>query len=303
LRWRRENGERDPFYRSPVRLLVLLAVSIFLGETCVMLLLHLLPTPHPVVEAFLDACMLLIIVSPTLYFFLFQPFMQQLRRQQQSEDEIRALSRLLMAATEEERRRIAMDLHDHFGQVLTSLHLGLQRMGGGLTPLDPQATRQCLEMADAVSGLHDEIRRYAAGLRPSMIDDLGLLPALQWLFAEQRLHYPEMQLEFSALGVKRHISGQVAEAVYRISEEALNNVVKHAAARRVDVALICSHPHLILTIRDDGAGFEVPVAGQGGIGLWSMRERAVMAGGRLTVSSRPGAGTTVRAELPMPPEL
>lgn len=296
---RRAEVEGIPLYQSPVRLLSLLAVSIFFGETCVMLLLHLFPEPYPVTEALLDSAMLLVIVSPTLYFFLFRPFMHHLQRQQQSEEEIRDLSRRLMVATEHERRRVAMDLHDHFGQVLTSLHMGLQRLNDVQAQRSAGEREQCLEMIATIRELGDEIRGYAAGLRPAIIDDLGLIPALEWLVTEQQRHHPELQIDFRALGIKRQPPGQVAEAVYRISQEALNNIVKHAGAGRAEVMVIYSHPKWILTIRDDGRGFVVPTVGHGGIGLWSMRERAVLAGGRLSISSTPGAGTTVRAELPI----
>ena len=301
-RYRRPGAEELPLYQSPARLLALLAVSIFFGETCVMLLLHLFPEPYPITEALLDAGMLLIIVSPTLYFFVFRPFMQQLLRQQQSEEEIGKLSRRLIAVTEQERRRLAMDLHDQFGQVLTSLQMRLQRMSEDLAQQGVSESGHCVQMVATVRDLGDEVRRYATGLRPAIIDDLGIVPALEWLVNEQRRHHPELQVEFRSLGIKSQPAGQIAETVYRISQEALNNIVKHANARRVEITLLYRQPKLILTIHDDGAGFDVPTGNKGGIGLWSMRERAVLAGGRLGVTSRLGAGTTVRAELPMPTE-
>lgn len=287
-----------PLFQSPARLLILLAVSIFFGETCVMLVLHLFPEPPPMIEALLDSCMLLVVVSPTLYFFLFRPFMHHLRLQQQSEEEVRALSRRLMVASEQERRRVAIDLHDDFGQILTSLHLRLQRMNESLAPQGGGQREQLLDMIATVRELSDDIRRYAACLRPAIIDDLGLVPALEWLLAEQRKHHPELRIDLRCLGVRQQPPARIAEAIYRICQEALNNVVKYANAHRVDVTLIHSHPKLILTVRDDGEGFVVPAVGQGGVGLWSMRERAALAGGALQVTSSLGGGTLVRAELP-----
>lgn len=297
-RWQAEN-EEVPLYQSPVRLLVLLAVSIFFGETCVMLLLHLFPAPHPITEALLDAGMLLIVVSPTLYFFMFRPFMNQLQRQKQSEEEIRTLSRRLIVAGEEERRRVAMDLHDHFGQVLTGLHLRLQQLSEMQTELGSKGREQCLEMSARVRELGEETRRYASCLRPAIIDDLGLVPALEWLVAEQQRHHPEPRIELRILGVNQQPPGPIAEAIFRISQESFSNIIKHAEAQRVEVTLLYRPPKLILTIRDDGRGFVLPTTGHQGIGLWSMRERAVLAGGKLSVSSMPGSGTTVRVELPM----
>ncbi len=297
----RKRAGEVPLYQSPVRLLVLLAVSIFFGETCVMLLLHLFPEPHPLVEAFLDAFMLLLIVSPTLYFFLFRPFMHHLQRQQQSEAEIRILSRRLMAATEQERKRVAMDLHDHFGQVLTSLHYSLEGLRDALARKGMDENPRCAEMMTTVRRLGEDIRSYAACLRPAIIDDLGLVPALDWLVGELGRQHPEMRLSFRAMGLKRQLSPLVAEMLYRISQEALNNAIRHAKAGKIEVGLLYNHPSLILTIRDDGVGCPSVASGHG-LGLWSMRERSALIGGSVRIAGKPGAGTLVRVEVPLAEE-
>jgi signal transduction histidine kinase len=109
-------SSRLPLYQNPKRLLVLLAIAIFFGETCIMFLLTYFQPLPVVVEALLDATMLLIVISPTFYFLLFRPFMQHLQLEQKSQQEIRKLSQRLMVAAEAERKKVAMDLHDHFGQ-------------------------------------------------------------------------------------------------------------------------------------------------------------------------------------------
>jgi signal transduction histidine kinase len=266
-----------------------------------MLLLHLFPEPHPMAEAFLDAFMLLLIVSPTLYFFLFRPFMHHLRRQQQSEAEIRILSRRLMAATEQERKRVAMDLHDHFGQVLTSLQLGLEGLRAALARKGAEEDPRCGEMIATVRRLGEDIRGYAACLRPAIIDDLGLVPALDWLVGELGRQHPEMHLCFRAMGVKRQPPPLVAEMLYRISQEALSNAIRHARAHRIEVTLLYSHPRLILAIRDDGIGCPSAASGHG-LGLWSMRERAALIGGSVRIAGRPGEGTVIRVEVPLSDE-
>jgi signal transduction histidine kinase len=294
-------SRRLPLYQSPVRLMVLLAASIFFGETCVMLLLAHFPELPTGAEALLDSAMLIVIVLPTLYFFLFRPFTLHLQRQQQTEEEIRGLSRRLMAVTDEERKKVAMDLHDHFGQVLTGLQFGLESLNAGLAERRAPENPQASELLTLARHLGDDVRSYASCLRPTLIDDLGLVPTLEWYLAELGRQHPDLGIDFRKFGLRRQSPPVVAEALFRVCQEALNNVIKHAGARHVEVALVHSHPWLILTVRDDGVGFApVSLDGLRGIGLWSMRERAALAGGTLQIVSRPGAGTTVRAELPMP---
>lgn len=292
-------SSRLPLYQNPKRLLVLLAVAIFFGETCVMLLLAYFQ-PLPIgFEALLDATMLLIVISPTFYFLLFRPFMQNLQLEQKSQQEIRQLSQQLMVAAEAERKKVAMDLHDHFGQVLTGLQFGLESLHNRLREVPMADSSQTAELMVMARHLGEDLRGYAACLRPVLIDDLGLVPTLEWLIEELRRQHPELLIDFSSFGVRKQPPAGTAEALFRICQEALNNAIKHARARHVAVVLVYCYPNFILTVRDDGVGLnpERPANG-GGIGLWSMRERAAMAGGVLQIVSRPQAGTTVRVELP-----
>ncbi|MBE0598911.1 MAG: sensor histidine kinase [Desulfuromonadales bacterium] len=289
-----------PLYQSPIRLLLLLSAAIFFGETCVMLLLSFFQ-PLPVGgEALLDSAMLLIVISPTFYFLLFRPFMFHLQHQKRCQEEVSGLSRRLMALTEEERKKVAMDLHDHFGQVVTGLHFGLESLHSALVEKKAPEHSHTAELISRVQNLAEDFRRYATGLRPALIDDLGLVPTLEWHIGELSKQHPELRFSFRHFGIKQQPTAAAAETLFRICQESLNNVLKHAQAREVEIVLVYCHPSLILTVRDDGVGFSRNLpTGHGGIGLWSMGERAALVGGTVQIDSRPGAGTQVRTELPM----
>jgi two-component system, NarL family, sensor histidine kinase UhpB len=197
------------------------------------------------------------------------------------ETERRESGRIASAAQEEERKRIARELHDEVGQVLTGVMLQLDDADAR------EAVRHSLE----------EVRRIARELRPEMLDDLGLLSALRALSntaAHQGLRV-ERQLDICDL----RLGPEVELAVYRVAQESLTNVMRHADANEVLVALQQVDGALRLVVRDDGRG--LPAGdGQAGAGIAGMSERALHLGGRLTVASSPGAGTEVRMDIPLP---
>jgi two-component system sensor histidine kinase UhpB len=197
------------------------------------------------------------------------------------ETERRESGRIASAAQEEERKRIARELHDEVGQVLTAVMLQLDDADAR------EAVRQSL----------DDVRRIARELRPETLDDLGLLSALRALSntaAHQGLRV-ERQLDIGDLRLRP----EVELAVYRVAQESLTNVMRHADAKEVLVALQQVDGSLRLVVRDDGRG--LPAGdGQAGAGIAGMSERALHVGGRLTVASDPGAGTEVRMDIPLP---
>jgi two-component system, NarL family, sensor histidine kinase UhpB len=197
------------------------------------------------------------------------------------ETERRESGRIASAAQEEERKRIARELHDEIGQVLTGVMLQLDDADAR------EAVRHSLE----------DVRRIARELRPEMLDDLGLLSALRALSntaAHQGLRV-ERQLDIGEL----RLGPEVELAVYRVAQESLTNVMRHAQASEVLVALQQVDGALRLVVRDDGRG--LPTGdGQAGAGIAGMSERALHVGGRLTVASSPGAGTEVRLDIPLP---
>jgi signal transduction histidine kinase len=206
-----------------------------------------------------------------------------------------ALERVV-AAQELERRRLARELHDETGQALTSILLGLS----GIEDSPDEASLRAAvgEVRDLVRSTLQDVRRLAVELRPSALDDFGLVPALERLldgFAEQT----GIAVEFEPALAGVRLPAEVETALYRIVQESLTNVVKHADARRVSVVVTRKRDSVSVIVEDDGVGFEPERAREGGLGLLGMRERVALLGGRVTVESRPGAGTTFVAEVPL----
>jgi signal transduction histidine kinase len=207
------------------------------------------------------------------------------RRLVRLESQARSLAAQLVRAQEQERRAIARELHDEIGQALSGILLDL---GRAPAPIET--------IAASVERIVDEVRRIALSLRPSMLDDLGLVPALEWQAREvggRTGLSVQIQAEESA--------GDLPEAhrtcIYRVVQEALQNIARHAGAKRVRIGLHKAARSVSLQVEDDGKGFAV--GRSRGLGLLGMEERVAQLGGRLRVQSEPGRGTTVTAELPI----
>jgi signal transduction histidine kinase len=204
--------------------------------------------------------------------------------------------RRVVQAQELERRRLARELHDETGQALTSILLGLKPLEEALA--DHPARAALAELREHVVVALQDVRRLAVELRPAVLDDFGLVAALERLtesFAEQT----GIRVDFhSALGEAR-LPGEVETALYRVVQESLTNVVKHANARRVSISVVRRDSAVAAVIEDDGAGFDQRAVRKGGVGLLGMRERLALLDGRVEIESRPGAGTTLVAEVPL----
>jgi signal transduction histidine kinase len=204
--------------------------------------------------------------------------------------------RRVVQAQELERQRLARELHDETGQALTSILLGLKPLEEVLA--DEPARRALAELRELVVSALQDVRRLAVELRPAVLDDFGLVPALERLiaaFAEQS----DIHVYFrSALGDTRP-PGDVETALYRVVQESLTNIVKHADANHISVSLSRRESGVVAVIEDDGAGFDPREVREDGVGLVGMRERLALLDGRLEIESRPGAGTTVVAEVPV----
>jgi signal transduction histidine kinase len=205
--------------------------------------------------------------------------------------------RRVVAAQELERRRLARELHDETGQALTSILLGLKALEDSVK--GDEARTGVAGLRELVVATLQDVRRLAVELRPKVLDDFGLVPALERLtesFAEQTgivVHFE------SGLGDER-LDPAVETALYRIVQESLTNVVKHAAARSVSIVLARKPDTVAIVIEDDGHGFDPERASEDGFGLEGMRERAGLLEGKLQIESRAGAGTTIVAEVPAP---
>lgn len=214
-----------------------------------------------------------------------------------AQQRLRRLSASVMEAREEERRRIARELHDELGQRLTALKMELASLSGAGAERSNRLPAMLAMLDETVASL----RRIAGDLRPLMLDDLGLNAAIEWLAAEasKRLGI-RVRAELDELP---EVDGRVAIALYRMVQEALTNVARHARAHTVGVELRRAADGLHLTVRDDGVGFPArALQREGRFGLLGMRERAELLGGRLEIDNPPGGGARVRVHLPPGPD-
>jgi two-component system sensor histidine kinase UhpB len=222
------------------------------------------------------------------------------QEREQMVERLKILSRRLLEIQEVERRRLARELHDEFGQMLAAITLHLHAARG---LAGPTALPQLDECTTLLQQAGEQVRSLALELRPAMLDTLGLEATLRWL-AEQ--HQQRTGCEVQLVG---HLSGaplppDLAIACFRVVQEALTNVVRHAAASHVWIELSQSDSVLELVVRDDGVGFDAAAVQEqpgrrGQLGLLGMRERVQILGGRLDVESQPGRGVRIRASFPL----
>jgi two-component system, NarL family, sensor histidine kinase DevS len=204
--------------------------------------------------------------------------------------------RRIVEAQELERQRLARELHDETGQALTSILLGLKPLEEALA--DHPATAALRELREHVVGALRDVRRLAVELRPAVLDDYGLAPALERL-AESFAEQSGIRVDFHSALAESRLPSEVETALYRVVQESLTNILKHADAHSVSVSLSRREPGVAAVIEDDGVGFDQREVREDGIGLLGMRERLVLLGGRLKIESRKGAGTTIVAEVPL----
>jgi PAS domain S-box-containing protein len=212
-------------------------------------------------------------------------------------DQLRRLSGSIMANQEKERKAIARELHDELGQVLTALRMDAVWLSERLQGQDPKSGDRALAMCGLIDHTIDEVRGLATRLRPGVLDDLGLIDALEWYIADF-----EKRTGIACTFKHRqapNIDGIEATAAYRIAQEALTNVTRHAGATQVKVSLQPEKGVLTLAVADNGRGFDLQeIAAFECLGLAGMRERAGLLGGSLEIRSRPGKGTKVCFRLP-----
>lgn len=217
---------------------------------------------------------------------------------------LQALSHRLVEIQEAERRHIALELHDEIGQLLTGLKLQLDTASRGNAALNEKALTRAQELTDE---LIQKTRNLSLDLRPSMLDDLGLLPALLW-HIDRFTALTGVKVDFSQNGMNdRRFKPEVESTAYRLIQEALTNTARYAGIEQVSVRATCLDNTLTIQVEDRGSGFDVETALNNGRtrGLRGMQERVALLGGSLTIDSVPGWGTSILAELPaefQPPE-
>lgn len=219
----------------------------------------------------------------------------------QAEEALETFSRRLLEAHETERRRIARELHDEIGQVLTAVQINLQALqsAGDACPVAPRLD----DSLDIVEQALREVQNLSLDLRPSLLDDLGLVAALRW-FVDRQAERSGLIARFDADPSIGRLNPELETACFRIVQEALTNVIRHAQAKHVLVELRRHEAGLLLTIRDDGVGFDASAVQKNTLpdvrlGLKGMEERALALGGRIEIESAPGRGTEVRARFPL----
>ncbi len=221
-----------------------------------------------------------------------------------SHEQLQVLSRRLIDIQEMERGRIARELHDEIGQALTAVKLNLQRIQR--TSAKSSVSRSVSEGIMIVDSAVDEVRNLALDLRPSLLDDLGLVAALRW-YTSRQAERAGIEVTFSADSLTMRPPSDVETACFRVAQEAFTNVVRHAKARGVTVALRWRDEHLELTVGDDGSGFDADAARDwlstdAHMGLVGMEERVLLIGGSFSIESTPDQGTLVRALFPLRPD-
>lgn len=225
---------------------------------------------------------------------------QELAREYQIRKQI---SKRLLQMLEDDRRQVARELHDHLGQQLTTMRIKLETRynkirddGSGREQVFKETIRQ-------LDNIINELRRISRGLRPEMLEKLGLIPAVRSLIKEVEIA-ADLKIYFFSRKVPERFDREKELTSFRIIQEALTNIIKHASAHSVYIDLMAKGKSLILSIEDDGTGFDLPDAARysyssGSTGLSLMRERILQIGGELSIESAPGRGTSLLADLPL----
>jgi signal transduction histidine kinase len=226
----------------------------------------------------------------------------QLHEAQQRETLRGELFRRVVAAQEAERQRIARDLHDETGQALTAIGMGLRGLASKISTRNKDASGTLHKLEVLTADSLKELQRLISDLRPSHLDDLGLSAALRW-YATRIQEHSAINVRVDIHGEEKELDEVVKIAVFRIIQEALNNIIKHAQASNVNIHLAYNEKNVCINVFDNGIGFDPDHIKQRrtarpSLGLAGMEERAVLLGGTVSIQSRPGYGTEVEAVIP-----
>lgn len=222
-------------------------------------------------------------------------------RLKSSERELHLLSARLIAAQETERKRIANELHDGLGQRLSAIKFAVENVYRSIdVEIEPEQARRLAQVVETIRDSIEEVRRVSMDLRPSILDDLGLIATIGWFCREFGLLFPHIDVHRNILATEEEIADEIKVVIFRIIQEAFHNITKHAAADRIDLDLLIHNSALRLMIRDNGRGIASPEISlhSPGLGLKSMRERAELTHGEFRVDSVAGRGTMISVRWP-----
>jgi signal transduction histidine kinase len=279
-----------------VRIPLVMLGAVFLAEAAIMAVFAATAGEgqNRWLEVVVDSTVLTLTVAPLVYWLIVRPLRAVI-------DERSRLLARMFEIQDAERRQVARDLHDEIGQSFTSLLVQMRVLED--SPTLDAAKAQAGELRELSGHIYDQIRSLARGLHPTVLDDLGLVEAVRRLVEDyQTTHETEVNLRIFGLD-KERLDRKVEATAYRIVQESLTNCAKYAHAARVDVALMRESQQFIVTVADDGQGFDVrkvmETSQSAAFGITNMRERALLLHGSLTVISRPGQGTTVALRVPL----
>jgi signal transduction histidine kinase len=223
--------------------------------------------------------------------------LKHLQEVTEARQELKNLSAKLVSTQENERKSISRDLHDAVGQSMSAVQFELHDLAVALRPFDAQLRQRVDRIRELVENSLAVIRNMALLLRPSMLDDLGLAAALEWL-AREISRPTGVRIQVRADGLPSELPDEHKTCIFRIAQEALNNVCKHANANSVEIGVRATESWIEITVQDDGRGFQHGRAN--GLGLTGMHERVESLGGWIKIDSGPGKGTLIEAALPLP---
>jgi len=233
----------------------------------------------------------------------FQNLARDITEERKLRDNLQFYLRKVLQAQEEERKRLARELHDDASQQILLLTHDIDNITSKVDHYRPQELRNELEKLYELSQqIYQGIKRYAQALRPGILDDLGLVPAFQWL-AEETHTFSGIKIQVTVAAIPL-LPPETQLVLFRIVQEALNNIQRHSGASQASITMECEATEVRVTITDNGKGFELPsqlsdFASQGKLGLTGMAERAHLIGGELEVSSQKGRGTTIVIKAPL----
>lgn len=298
--------------KSPLLRLILMSISIFIVEMFVHTLFDRVIPLSPHIESLADGLLLVLLLTPMLYYFLFRPLITHIRRRRLAEEalsasaeHLRVLSSHLLVAHEAERKRISIELHDALGQSLTFLKLRLRFINNRLSDDQLLLKEECRETLLYIDEVIDSVRKLSRDLSPSMLEDLGLTAALNRLIDDFTKYYNIAETSVVLPDLDRFFFNNARIFIYRIFQEALTNISKHSQARLVSIIVNQQGDNSVwFKIEDNGRGFNVQKtieegAGVRSLGIVALQQRVRTMGGSFSINSKEGNGTRIDFCIPV----